>query len=130
MNNIFPEKKFGFGLMRLPILNQKDSTTIDREQVKKMVDLFLEKGFTYFDTAWMYHDFESERAVKEVLTQRVPRDRYTLTTKLHIAYVHSKADRDKIFNEQLSKTGVQYFDYYLLHDIETGNIQKYDVNFR
>ena len=126
MSNIFPEKKLGFGMMRLPILDEKDKTSIDIEQVKKMVDLFLEKGFTYFDTAWMYHDFESERAVKEVLTQRVPRDKYTLTTKLHISYVNSKEDRDRIFNEQLSKTGVEFFDYYLLHDIEADNLQKYE----
>ena len=61
-------KKLGFGLMRLPVLDPNDATKIDIEQAKQMVDTFLERGFTYFDTAWMYHSFESERAVKEFLT--------------------------------------------------------------
>ena len=115
MNSIFPEKKLGFGLMRLPLLDEKVKTSIDIEQMKKMVDLFLERGFTYFDTAWMYHDFESEKAIKETLVDRVPRDRFTLTTKLHVSFISTKEDRDKVFNEQCRKTGVDYFDYYLLH---------------
>ena len=126
MSSIFPEKKLGFGLMRLPLLDEKDKKSIDIEQMKKMVDLFLERGFTYFDTAWMYHDFESERAVKAALVDRVERSRYTLTTKLHAGFIETKEDRDRVFNEQLSKTGVDYFDYYLIHDIETGNIKKYE----
>ena len=126
MNSIFPEKKLGFGLMRLPLLDEKVKTSIDIEQMKKMVDLFLERGFTYFDTAWMYHDFESEKAIKETLVDRVPRDRFTLTTKLHVSFISTKEDRDKVFNEQCRKTGVDYFDYYLLHDIERGNIKKYE----
>ena len=126
MSSIFPEKKLGFGLMRLPLLNEQDKKSIDLEQMKKMVDLFLERGFTYFDTAWMYHDFESERAIRKALVERIDRSRYTLTTKLHISFVESKEDRDRIFNEQMEKTGVDYFDYYLLHDIETGNIKKYE----
>ncbi|MBR2599910.1 MAG: aldo/keto reductase, partial [Erysipelotrichaceae bacterium] len=67
-----PEKKLGFGLMRLPLLDKTDSASIDLEQAKKMVDLFIERGFTYFDTAWMYHSFASESAAKEILTSRYP----------------------------------------------------------
>ena len=126
MSGIFPETKLGFGLMRLPLLDEKDKKSIDIEQMKKMVDLFLERGFTYFDTAWMYHDFESERAIKTALVDRVDRDRYTLTTKLHAGFIETKEDRDRVFNEQMAKTGVDFFDYYLIHDIETGNIQKYE----
>ena len=126
MENIFPEKKLGFGLMRLPLLDATDDKTIDIEQVKTMVDMFLEKGFTYFDTAWMYHSFQSENAVKEALVNRLPRDRYTLATKLHSAFIETKEDRDKVFEEQLKKTGVEYFDYYLIHDIEADSIQKYE----
>lgn len=110
-------KKLGFGLMRLPLTDANDPTSIDLEQAKQMVDLFLERGFTYFDTAWMYHNFKSEEAAKTILTQRHPRDSYTLATKLHIHYVKSLEDRDRIFNEQLRKTGVEYFDYYLLHNV-------------
>lgn len=122
-------KKFGFGLMRLPLTDKNDDTSIDIEQAKKMVDMFIERGFTYFDTAWMYHGFKSEDAVKTILTQRYPRDSYTLATKLHVHYVKSIEDRDGIFNEQLRKTGVEYFDYYLLHNVNEncyGDLNKFD----
>ena len=82
-----------------------------------MVDRFIEKGFTYFDTAWMYCGFKSEDAAKECLVDRHPRDSYTLATKLHASFIRTKEDRDKIFEAQLKKTGVTFFDYYLLHDI-------------
>ncbi|HJK54318.1 MAG TPA: aldo/keto reductase, partial [Methanocorpusculum sp.] len=62
------EKKLGFGFMRLPLLDENDEASIDIEQTKKMVDVFLERGFTYFDTAWMYCGFRSENAIKEALT--------------------------------------------------------------
>ena len=103
------EKKLGFGLMRLPSLDPNDPSKIDIEQVKKMVDLFLERGFTYFDTAWMYCGFQSENAAKEALVSRHPRDSFTLATKLHAGFLKSKEDRDRIFNEQLSKTGGRIF---------------------
>jgi hypothetical protein len=115
--SMFGEKKLGFGLMRLPLLDDNDAGSIDIELTKKMVDAFIEKGFTYFDTAWMYCGFQSENAVKEALVDRHPRDSYTLATKLHAGFIKTKEDRDKIFNEQLKKTGVEYFDYYLIHDV-------------
>ena len=118
-------KKLGFGLMRLPSLDPNDPSKIDIEQVKKMVDLFLEKGFTYFDTAWMYCGFKSEEATKEALVDRHPRDSFTLATKLHAGFLKTKEDRDRIFNEQLRKTGAGYFDYYLLHDIGTDHYEIY-----
>lgn len=110
-------KKLGFGLMRLPSLDSNDPSKIDIELTKKMVDTFLERGFTYFDTAWMYCGFKSENAAKEALVDRHPRDSYTLATKLHAGFLKTKEDRDRIFNEQMAKTGVDYFDYYLLHDV-------------
>ena len=61
------QKKLGFGLMRLPSLDPNDASKIDIEQTKKMVDTFIEKGFTYFDTAWMYCGFASENAPKKHL---------------------------------------------------------------
>ena len=72
-----PEKKLGFGLMRLPIVPGGGDADIDIEQLKKMVDLFIEKGFTYFDTAWMYNGFASENAAKEALVDRYPRESFT-----------------------------------------------------
>ena len=118
-------KKLGFGLMRLPLIDKNDNGSIDIELTKKMVDVFMERGFTYFDTAWMYCNFNSERAIKEALVDRYPRDSFTLTTKLHSVFIETKEDRDKVFNEQLEKTGAQYFDYYLIHDIEDDHYVKY-----
>ena len=121
------KKKLGFGLMRLPSLDANDSK-IDMEQTKKMVDTFLERGFTYFDTAWMYCGFQSEKAIKEALVDRYPRDSYTLATKLHAAYVNGPEDRDRIFNQQLAKTGVSFFDYYLIHDVGVHSYEVYHLN--
>ncbi len=113
-----PEKKLGFGLMRLPLLDPDKADSINIEELKKMVDSFMEQGFTYFDTAWMYCAFQSECAIKEALVDRYPRESYTLADKLHAAFFNSKEERDEIFEKQLEKTGVSYFDYYLIHDIE------------
>lgn len=118
------KKKLGFGLMRLPSLDENDPSKIDMEHTKKMVDTFIERGFTYFDTAWMYCGFKSENAAKEALVDRHPRDSYTLATKLHAEYIKTKEDRDKIFDEQLRKTGVDFFDYYLIHDV---GAQHYEI---
>ena len=119
-------KKLGFGLMRLPTLDKNDPSKVDLEQLKQMVDLFLEKGFTYFDTAWMYNAFASEGAAKAALVDRYPRESFTLATKLHSGFFNSLEDRDKIFNAQLEKTGAGYFDYYLLHGIEAGFLPKFE----
>lgn len=110
-------KKLGFGLMRLPRTDPNNDASIDIEETKRMVDAFLEQGFTYFDTAWMYCGFASEKAAKTALVERHPRDSFTLATKLHVGFVECEADRDRIFNTQLEKTGAGYFDYYLLHDV-------------
>ena len=111
------DKKLGFGLMRLPLTDANNEGSIDIERTKAMVDEFIARGFTYFDTAWMYCGFHSEKAAKAALADRHPRDSYTLATKLHAEYIKTKDDRDRIFNAQLEKTGVSFFDYYLLHDI-------------
>ncbi len=124
--NFKPEKKFGFGLMRLPLNNPDNAGDIDIEELKRMVDVFLANGFTYFDTAWMYCGFKSENAIKEALVGRYPRDSFTLTTKLHSDFIECEEDRDKIFNEQLRKTGVDFFDYYLLHSLEGNRPEKYE----
>ena len=121
-----PEKKLGFGLMRLPRINPNDAADVDVNEVCRMVDMFMERGFTYFDTAWMYNAFASERVVKEALVSRHPRESFTLATKLHAGFINDKADRDKIFNAQLEKTGAGYFDYYLIHGIEAGMLKKYE----
>ena len=110
-------KKLGFGFMRLPITDKEDQSSIDFEQLNKMVDTFLERGFTYFDTAYMYHNFISEIALREALVKRHPRDSFTVATKMPTMFLKTPEDLDKIFNEQLEKVGVDYFDYYLLHNL-------------
>jgi predicted aldo/keto reductase-like oxidoreductase len=121
-----PAKKLGFGLMRLPLNDKSNPADIDMEQLKQMVDLFMENGFTYFDTAGMYNAFASESAAKEALVSRYPRESFTLATKLHAGFIETKKDRDKIFNTQLERTGAGYFDYYLIHGIEATMIEKYE----
>lgn len=116
-------KKLGFGCMRLPLLNAEDRSSIDLKQFCEMTDLFLSRGFTYFDTAYMYHLHASERAVKEALVKRHPRDSYTLATKLPLSMVEKKSDFLPKFEEQLEKTGVEYFDYYLLHNVNGSHIK-------
>ena len=113
--------KLGFGLMRLP---QKDGE-IDLEQVKHMVDAYLESGFNYFDTAYVYHSGKSETAIREALVERHPRDSFFLATKLPVWAMNCPEDKDRILAEQMEKCGVDYFDFYLLHSIEDGS--KYNL---
>ncbi len=114
-------KKLGFGLMRLPTTDQNDQKSIDMPQLCRMVDTFLERGFTYFDTAYMYHEGCSETAIREALVKRHPRDSFTLTTKLPTMFLKEEGDQERIFEEQRQKCGVEYFDYYLLHNLGKGN---------
>lgn len=107
----------GFGCMRFPVLDPNDPKTIDIDQLCKMVDLFLESGFTYFDTAYPYHQGCSEGALKRALVDRYPRDAYTVTTKMPQWLVTCYEDYGKIFNEQLARTGLEYFDYYWIHNL-------------
>jgi predicted aldo/keto reductase-like oxidoreductase len=120
-------KKLGFGFMRLPLINKDDSQDIDFAVLNTMVDTFLEKGFTYFDTAYMYHMGKSEIALKEALVKRHPRDHFTVATKLPVVMLKSREDQERIFQEQLEKCGVDYFDYYLLHNL---NISHYEIATR
>lgn len=127
MNDIFNgAKNLGFGMMRLPSLDPEDPGKIDFEQAQKMVDKFMERGFTYFDTALMYCNSKSERAVKTLLTDRYPREAFTVATKLHSMYLRNEGDPDSLFAKQQERTGLEYFDYYLIHDINSHSINKYN----
>lgn len=119
---INPTNKLGFGFMRLPLKNKEDQTSIDYEELNKMVDTFLERGFTYFDTAWMYMGYESEVAIKKSLVERHPRNKYTVASKMPIGYLKKPEDQEEIFNKQLEKTGLDYFDYYLVHNVNANTI--------
>lgn len=109
--------KLGFGLMRLP---EKDGN-IDLDAVCAMVDKYLAAGFTYFDTAYVYHGGKSEVAARECIVKRYPRENFTLATKLPAWSIKTAGDRDRIFGEQLERAGVDHFDFYLLHSIEEGS---------
>lgn len=109
-------KKLGFGFMRLPVIDN-DAANVDFTTLNQMVDTFLERGFTYFDTAYMYHSGQSEVAIRESLVKRHKRESFTLATKLPTMFLKTKEDQERIFNEQLEKCGVDYFDYYLLHNL-------------
>ena len=129
MENIFGDstKKLGFGLMRLPETSTYGGPfgNIDIELTKKMVDYYISQGFTYFDTAWMYCGFKSEDAAGEALVSRHKRDEFTLTTKLHCGFFNNEDEMEKIFETQLKKTRVDFFDYYLLHDLGEDHYKKY-----
>ncbi len=112
-------KKLGFGFMRLPLLDGNDQTSFDMQQLCNMVDTFLERGFTYFDTAYMYHNGKSEVALKKALVERHPRESFLVADKLPTMSLNEKEDMERIFNEQLERCGVEYFDYYLLHCLST-----------
>lgn len=116
--------KLGFGLMRLP---RDKSGKIDLEHTKKMVDLFLAAGQTYFDTAYVYDDGESEKTAKAALVDRYPRESFTLATKLCAwQKAHDEETAKQQFYTSLERTGAGYFDYYLLHALQESNYKLYD----
>ncbi len=112
-----PKKIFGFGCMRLPLTDEEDFGSVDMDEFKAMVDLFMQAGFTYFDTAYMYNEFKSETALKEALVDRYPRESFTVASKMPMMIIKTKEDQERIFDEQLKKCGVEYFDYYMLHNL-------------
>ncbi len=114
-------KKLGFGMMRLP---RKDGE-IDIEQTKEMVDLFMEAGFTYFDTAFVYDG--SEEATRKALVERYPRESFQLATKNAAwAGCETAEDAERQFEVSLERTGAEYFDFYLLHNLGRGRTEVFD----
>ncbi|MDO4568001.1 MAG: aldo/keto reductase [Clostridia bacterium] len=118
-------KKLGFGLMRLPVLDGDGAPDI--AVVSKMVDRFMAGGFTYFDTAYVYHSGMSEVAFRKAVVERYPRDSFTIADKMPVFQVKETADYERIFAEQLERCGVSYFDFYLLHALDA---EKYEETCR
>ena len=116
-------KKLGFGFMRLPLLDESDRKSVDFTTVQKMVDIFMENGFTYFDTARPYHDGISEAAIGKCVASRYPREKFFLTDKLTMEYINTPGKMQEFFDEQLKLCNVKYFDNYMLHNIG-------DVNYK
>ena len=117
-------KKLGFGCMRLPMMGGADGE-VDKREFCRMVDTFLAEGFCYFDTAHGYLNGKSETALRECLTARYPRESYILTDKLTSFFFEKEDDILPLFEQQLEKTGVSYFDYYLLHALNGAYYEKF-----
>ena len=105
------DKKLGFGCMRLPMKGEE----VDYDEFNKMIDYFMEQDFNYFDTAHGYINGKSEIAIRDCLSARYPRESFVLTNKLTGSYFKTKEDIRPLFESQLKLTGVEYFDYYLMH---------------
>ncbi len=126
MTNLLDTPKLGFGCMRLPLTDSNDQTSIDLDQFKAMVDAFMEAGGTYFDTAYVYHEGASEVAVREALVKRYPRESFTIATKC-LAWAQPDAESAKAcLDTSLERLGVDYVDFYLLHNVGGVRTAKFD----
>ena len=123
MNRFFPEikGKLGFGLMRLPMIDDK----VDFEQTSRMVDSFLEAGLNYFDTAHPYIQGQSEEAVAKCLSSRYPREKYLLANKLTPRMFQTKDEVLPLIELQLKTCGVEYFDFFLMHAMDKNSYQSF-----
>ena len=116
------KKNFGFGCMRLPMLENGEVNT---DEFSRMVDAFMDAGFNYFDTAHGYIKGKSEPALKVSLTSRYPRDSYVLADKLSENFFKSEEEIVPFFQSQLEACGVEYFDFYLMHAQNKRNYEQY-----
>lgn len=129
-NAIFPASKMGFGCMRLPLLDKNDPKSIDMPQFEQMVDAFMEAGNTYFDTAFVYHEGESEVALGKALVARYPRESFTIATKCLAWALPNKEAAQECLDVSLKRLGTDYVDYYLLHNVggkRTAKFDEYDM---
>ena len=109
--------KLGMGLMRLPLMDENDQTSIDYEEVNKMVDAYMDAGFDHFDTAFVYHEGVGEAAFRKCVVERYPRESFKIATKLPLFVITEESQLEPIFAQQLENCGVEYFDYYMLHNV-------------
>ena len=109
--------QLGMGMMRLPLLDENNQKSIDYEKVNRMVDAFMDAGFNHFDTAYIYHEGVGEQAFKKSVVERYPRESYKIATKLPLFVITEESQLEPIFAKQLENCGVEYFDYYLLHNV-------------
>ena len=111
----------GLGMMRLPV---KEDGLIDEEETAKMIEYALANGINYYDTAWGYHNGESENVVGKILS-KYPRDSYYLASKFPGYDLNNMGKVEEIFNTQLKKCNTPYFDFYLIHNVCEKNIDGY-----
>lgn len=118
--------RLGLGNMRLPCktpIKRESNPLIDYNKAQELVDMAYENGVNYFDTAYMYHAGKSEKFIGQAL-KKYPRESYYLADKLPIWMCKKPADMQKIFDKQLQRTGIDCFDFYLLHSLDKGNFEK------
>lgn len=118
--------RLGLGTMRLPCktpLKREANPLIDYTKGQQLVDIAYKNGVNYFDTAYMYHVGKSEKFIGQAL-KKYPRDTYLLADKLPIWLCKTPSDMQKIFNKQLERTGIDCFDFYLLHSLDKENFEK------
>ena len=113
------KSKFGFGCMRLPTTDENDPTSIDQELFNQMVDIYIKKGFNYFDTSYAYHNGTSEEAIRKAVVERYPRESFQICDKIPTWALTSKSDNEKFINEMLERLGIDYFDVLFIHNINT-----------
>ena len=111
------EKELGFGFRRLPVLDENDLKSIDYDTLTEMVDYFMKSGFNTFDTAYVYHEGESEIALRKTVVERYPRDSFVIASKVTPDLLHTKDDLPRLFDDSMSKLGIDYFDHFLIHNI-------------
>ncbi len=117
-------KKLGLGLMRLPLTDPDDPKSLDYAACNALVDRFLQRGFTYFDTAYAYHGGMSESVVRRCLVERHPRETFCVADKMPIWLAKKPEDYPPLFAQQLERTGLSYFDVYLLHALGQSSYEK------
>ena len=113
----------GFGAMRLPQKDKNDYKSIDMEEFIQMVDYYMEQGFDYFDTSYVYHDEESEPALKKALIERYPRESFRIADKIPTWMLTKESDNEKFANIMLERLGIEYFDVLLIHNINKAFIK-------
>lgn len=116
----------GLGTMRLPCETEQkreSNPNIDYEKAQKLVDLAYKNGVNYYDTAYMYHCGKSEKFIGHAL-KKYPRNTYFIADKLPIWMCDTKEDMQRVFSNQLERTGLEYFDFYLLHSLDKENFEK------
>ena len=115
--------RLGMGTMRLPVIDGK-SSDINEKEVAEMVDIAIKNGVNYFDTAWMYHRGNAETVIGRALA-KYPRESFYLATKFPGFSQKQVESKEEIFETQLKKCGVDYFDFYLLHNVYEKSMEVY-----
>jgi predicted aldo/keto reductase-like oxidoreductase len=110
-------KRLGMGCLRFPVYDENRQAEIDMEAAMETIDLFMEQGYNYFDTSWIYHGGNSEAALGKLLVDRYPRESFLVSTKMPLKFMRKQEDMETVFRQQLERCHLDYFDFYLIHAI-------------